>query len=583
MAGLNAYNLTAKLTIDNKEYELKLEQSGKSAASFSSKASTSFKSATKAVMAFIGGISTAAGTISALATKAINFGDDIDKTSQKLGLSNSAYQKWSVALQMAGAGVGNLQMAVRQLNNFYDELSTGQGEAIETLKALGIEYADFVDMDNDTKLETIITALQGLEDQTDKTRIAQQLFGTRTYMELLPLLNQEAGSVQTLFDELEDMNILLSDDMIKSSASLDDKLTMLKYTIQSVGAILLSNFYEPIEKIVGGLQKMATGSDEALKEIEEGVSDLIGKTTEKLPEFVDKASEFLLLIIDGIFSGDKLTNLATSLIKLVEKLLFKIIDMLPELISALMSLVNALLVTLTNIDWTTLLTSLISTIQNALLDLLLDENFLANIIKLALTLFSAIIEAIVSSGISIYDRLFDLFASEEGRNKLKRIGVNIANAIIEGLNMLGEFVIPEFSIGNWKIWDETAVKLFDRKPIEFANGTPQGKWLEDFKGSLLLAGEGNQAEIVAHGSHGTGVSNLEDIEGAFVSAMSSYGIKEIIEKAVTAVVNALAPAILQDKNIVVNVNERMTGNVVDVTDKELKVRGKRPLTDVTNW
>ena len=207
---------------------------------------------------------------------------------------------------------------------------------------------------------------------------------------------------------------------------------------------------------------------------------------------------------------------------------------------------------------------------------------LANLIELVFKLGSAVLLAIPDIVIGIVESVVNLFSSQDALMKFKRIGINIANAVISGLNMLGEFVIPEFSLGKWKIWEETPVKLFNINPIEFANGTPAGKWLEDFQGSLLVAGESG-AEIVAQGSRGTGVSNLEDIEGAFVSAMSNYGIKEIVEKAVIAVVNAIVPAISQDKNIVVNVNEKTTGNVVDTTDRELRVRGKRSLTDVTNW
>ena len=84
---MNLFNLFAKITLDNRDYEKKIDESKKSASSFSSKMGTAFKTGARAVTAFATTVVAGAAALAGLAVKMVNFGSEIDDNSQKLGMS----------------------------------------------------------------------------------------------------------------------------------------------------------------------------------------------------------------------------------------------------------------------------------------------------------------------------------------------------------------------------------------------------------------------------------------------------------------------------------------------------------------
>ena len=115
------------------------------------------------------------------------------------------------------------------------------------------------------------------------------------------------------------------------------------------------------------------------------------------------------------------------------------------------------------------------------------------------------------------------FFTETIPNFFKNVGINIANSIIDGLNRLGNFTIPGFWLGSWKIWDDTTVSLFNipKIPTYATGGFPED--------GMFFA---NSNEMVGQFTNGrTAVANNEQIvEGisdgvynAVVAALSESG------------------------------------------------------------
>ena len=91
---MDVFDLSAKLTLDSSQYEKGLASSKESASGWGSKIKTAAKVGATAIAAV-----TAATVAAGVAlTKAVNsvadYGDNVDKMSQKIGISSDAYQKW---------------------------------------------------------------------------------------------------------------------------------------------------------------------------------------------------------------------------------------------------------------------------------------------------------------------------------------------------------------------------------------------------------------------------------------------------------------------------------------------------------
>ena len=83
----------------------------------------------------------AAGTAKAMyesAKATAEYGDEIDKNSQKVGLSTEAYQKWDYAMQISGSSMADTATGMKTLTNKFDDFKNGGKGATETFNKLGI-------------------------------------------------------------------------------------------------------------------------------------------------------------------------------------------------------------------------------------------------------------------------------------------------------------------------------------------------------------------------------------------------------------------------------------------------------------
>lgn len=587
---MNLFNLFAVLTLDTSKYDKGLKSSEKSASSFASKLGTGFKNVGKVMAGVVSGVVAIGSALAATAVKFINYGDEIDKSSQKLGLSAEAYQKWALVTEMAGGEVATLQTGIRQLNTYIENLSKGQGDALLTLTELGIGYDDFMSMSFDDQLKEIVTAMQGVESQTDKVRIAQELFGSRAYQELLPLLNQEQGSIDELFTSYENLGIVIKDDVIEQSAELNDMFSILQSSAKSFSMNIVSDTFPAIKSLTEGLQGMlTTGDSESVDKFVDGISMILESLIQVAPQFVGKAADIIIGVIDGLTRGDTLSKLVNELAAVINAILIKLVDMSPELLNGAVQLFVSLIGALANMDWETLVPDLITAIIDAIFALITSGDFYKNLGKLGEAMIKGIVMGLKAAGTSIWDNLTEFFTGNEAGKKLTNLGIKMVNDIITGLNKLGNFTIPGLKIGKWQVWEDTPVKLFTIPKIKMlAKGGMldeiMSSALNDF-GTLYGIGE-NGAEIVAQGSRGTGVANVAQIQEAEYNAMAEYGLptKADLRSGVSAIVNAMVNERGQNQmNTSINRNIDLSSILLRIIDDELKNRGHKTLSKITSY
>ena len=583
---MNVFNLFAKIGLNTDDYEKGLNKSKKAIQSFASKVSTTIKGVVKVFSGLTAVVSSVAPAISAFALKAINTGDEIDKMSQKLGLSSDAYQKWSLAAEMAGTDAATLQTGIRQLTTFTEKLSKGQGDALLSLQSLGVGYEDFMSMSFDDQLKTIVDAMQGVEDQTEKTRLAQELFGSRAYQELLPLLNQEKGSIDELFQSFEDGGLIMDEQMIKKSAELNDQLTILKSTAKTTANMFALEFATGVSDVTQGLQALLQNSEGATDQISEGLLAVTDKFVEKAPQLMQTIAELAIKLVNGLAENNVMTKLVQSLVTVFEAIIGVIIDgnKLTIMLNMLVEMVVTLLNSLAKINWKDTMATLTTTLLNAVLDLIKTA---PTIIKDLLSIGWEIIKG-------VWKGIGDFIFGEEGlsgiwnkvknwvHNKFdgigkwfKNIGIRIVNGIIDGLNKLGNFTIPGLKLGDWQVWDDKEVSWWKIPKIkEEALGG-----MIDGIGTFYRAGE-RGAEIVAQGSRGTGVANIDQIAQAQYNAMGDYGGKEEIKNAAKEIVRSIN-AIGEEKQQRIVSKKNVLDALVDGVNQGLYSQGRKTLKQVT--
>lgn len=227
------------------------------------------------------------------------YGDQIDKQSQKIGISAQAYQEWDAIMQHSGSSVGSMIASMRTLTN------AAQGDS-DALKALGISQKEALSMGQEELFSAVITKLQNMEDKAQRTYLATKLLG-RGAMEFGALLNTSAEDTQKMRDRVHELGGVLTDVAVKDAARFQDMLQDVKTGISGLSNNLLSQFLPSMATVMEGVTDILAGDDGA-KKISDGLDDIkknFDNAFDNIMEIVDRfapAIEKLVPIVSDIFN-----------------------------------------------------------------------------------------------------------------------------------------------------------------------------------------------------------------------------------------------------------------------------------------
>ena len=295
-------------------------------------------------------IKTAASAISDTAkemiTGAAEYGDTIDKMSQKMGMSSDAYQEWDFVLQHCGASIESLKPAMKTL-------ATAAESGSDAFAQLGISQEQIAGMSQEQLFDATIAGLQNVTDETQRTYLAGKLLG-RGATELGPLLNTSADDVADMRAQVHDLGGVMGSDAVKAAAAYQDSLQNMQYAFSGLKNNISGELLPTLTLIMDGITKMLTGGgDEVAAAVGDLVVSLSGQLTAQAPRMMSVALTFIAALVTGLLSA--LPDLTGTSVELVGALLLGIADQLPGIITAAMSALLGIVDTITSPESITLL------------------------------------------------------------------------------------------------------------------------------------------------------------------------------------------------------------------------------------
>ena len=295
---------------------------------------------TGAVAAVTGAAIGAGKAIWDSANEVAQFGDNIDKMSQKMGISAQAYQEWDFVMQHSGTSMESLKASMKTLANAAEKDS-------EAFKELGISTKDIQKMSQEDLFSTVIAGLQEVDDTTQRTYLAGQLLG-RGATELGALLNMSAEETAAMKQEVHDLGGVLDDTAIKNAATFQDTLQNLTTAADGLKNSMVANLLPSLTTVMNGFTGLITGTDGAEKQISSGINSLIKNITTALPTALDAITS----IVSGVTSvlPDLVVTLADAIIEALPtlgntfmdvggKILDAITQVLPKMLDAGLKLI----------------------------------------------------------------------------------------------------------------------------------------------------------------------------------------------------------------------------------------------------
>ena len=293
---MDLLSLVAKLSLDSSEYEKGLGDAETKGSTFGRGLKKAAAVGAAAVSA-VGSAAIAAGTSLVKSTGDVAaYGDNIDKMSQKMGISAQAYQEWDAIMQHSGTSIDALKPSMKML-----AMQAEKGS--DAFQKLGISEEEVASLSQEDLFAKVITGLQGMEEGTERTYITSQLLG-RGATELGALLNTSAEETQKMRDRVHELGGVMSDDAVKASAQFQDTLQDMSTGFDSLKRNMLSKFLPAITDVMDGLTNLFTGNyDEGIERISEGVGQAIDKLSEMLPKILKVGKNILLTLGDAIIQN----------------------------------------------------------------------------------------------------------------------------------------------------------------------------------------------------------------------------------------------------------------------------------------
>lgn len=274
-------------------------------------------------------------------------GDEIDKQSQKLGVSAENYQKLSYAMERCGADVEDFRRGAVNISKTLDSVSKGADEAETAIGQLGVSMKKTdgsMRSTEDVLLDTI-AALADMDDETKRNAAANEIFG-RSYQELAPLLNSGADGIRELMQEAEDYGMVMSDEAVKASADFTDSMTRLNGTITGVKNRLAGQLLPSLGDLADGFSMLVNGVDGGSQLIERGIHGIAETVSTVLPAITG----LIKSIVSELTKPENLTQLIDAGVTMVSALLSGIIEALPQLVDVAIGAAGQLLENVTGLQ-----------------------------------------------------------------------------------------------------------------------------------------------------------------------------------------------------------------------------------------
>lgn len=383
----------------------------------------------------VAGVATAAITaVTAKTTQAFvgaanevaEYGDNIDKMSQKMGISAESYQEWDFVMEHCGTSMETLKASMKTMANAAENGN-------DAFQQLGITQEQVANMSQEDLFAATIEGLQGVEDTTQRTYLAGQLLG-RGATELGALMNMSAEDTEAMKEQLHELGGVMSNDAVLAAAGFEDALLNMETAADGVKNNLMANFLPGMSEVMNGLAAVFSGDESGMDSVTAGIESILEKVTELLPGFIEMGGKIIIALIEGIVP--MLPQIVAAVIEGFVALIAALVEALPDLIPVVVEGIGVIV--------TAIFDNLPRIIESALellmsfVNKLSDPGSLAKLVETAVliitTVASALVEAlpmIVEAGITLVAQLVETLIGK--LSDLVSTGLQFVSSIVSGI------------------------------------------------------------------------------------------------------------------------------------------------------
>lgn len=204
----------------------------------------------------------AAGASAALVKMRMTAVDNLAKTADKLGATTEALAGLQHAAEISGVSTETMNMALQRMTRRVAEAAMGTGEAKGALEELNLNADALAKLPLDQQMNIVADAMQGVEKQSDRVRLAMKLFDS----EGVALVNTLAGGsdgLKEMAEEASKLGIAISRVDAAMIEQANDDVLRAKSVFQGFGNQIATELSPLISELATNFYQTALDSNEA--------------------------------------------------------------------------------------------------------------------------------------------------------------------------------------------------------------------------------------------------------------------------------------------------------------------------------
>jgi hypothetical protein len=186
---------------------------------------------------------------------ALDLGGRLDDLSIQTGIAAGELLVLERAFQNSGAGADKVSTTISKVASAIVDATSGSGAASASFDRLGLSASELINLPADKQFEKISSALSGVANQTERSALANDIFGQKLAKDLLPLISDFGGEINKAGGQLGSLPGIMNG-AAKSFADIGDGIKVAQGKLTEFAAGLLSVMTPAIDAVVTALTRI---------------------------------------------------------------------------------------------------------------------------------------------------------------------------------------------------------------------------------------------------------------------------------------------------------------------------------------
>lgn len=218
--------------------------------------------------------------------------DSLAKMADRIGIATEELQGLRSAAKLTGVEARSLDMGLQRMVRRVSEAANDTGEAVDALKELGLEAEALNRLSPDAQFRAIADAMRGVDQQSDRVRLAMKLFDTEG-VALVNTLKQGSAALEENTQRLRDMGVAISRVDAGRVEAANDSFTRMQESLSGIAQNIAVDIAEPLQAFAEMISDMVSG----WSEMEDGVISFGDVAETVLGAVMDAAQGFSIILI----------------------------------------------------------------------------------------------------------------------------------------------------------------------------------------------------------------------------------------------------------------------------------------------